>query len=272
LLYRLAALALLIYLSYFLTSHLGNPLAGLGLDASLNATERSFFSFLSSLAAGGEESLTYKEPSLWLALSATASTLAVLVPSFALSALSAAAWAYLVGFSCPRPVRALAFVPDYLYAALLYVASWHLPWPSPLPGTGPSKAAEYALVVFISQFPKALQVMADELSSRDELREAELLWRAVGLPERSVRAKVMRTLAPQLVSGIATLLVLSFERSVVVEPLIGYVGIGYLASTSVVEADARLAAASFVVVSAVSVAILSLASLVERALSQGLDV
>ena len=271
--YRALSFLFILVLAYVISTHVGNPFAGLGSSGELTGKSKEyllnetgfkgFLDYLKKLLSGGGLSLSYRQPSLLLASSFAVSTLLALVPSFALSAVLAAAWVYLFGFACPKPLRALAFVPEYLYALALSLASWYLLWPSPLPGSGPSKVLEYSIVIFLSDFPKLVQALADLLGGREEFREMKAFWKAVGLSERGVRLKVMRTMRAQVISTVFTFMALSLERSVFVEPMIGFTGLGYLLFNSVTKADVTLAASSFILLSALSISILSVASLLE---------
>jgi len=271
---RVLSIFFVLFLAYYVSKHLGNPYAGLGSTGELLGKSKeelektsgtgSFLEYLRSLILGKDVSLSYREPSLHLSLAFAGNTLLVLVPSFALAFSLALLWLYFVGLNCPKPLRALAFVPEYLYAVFFSLASWYLLWPSPLPGTGLSKALEYSFIVLLSEFPRLVHALSDTISERKEFDDVVLLWRAISLSERSVRWKVVSSMRKQVIATALTFLALSWERSAFVEPIIGFTGLGYALFNSVVRADVPLAAASFLVFYIISLVVVTISSILER--------
>ncbi len=260
---------------------LGNPLAGLGESGALppKAVEsiervyglrepplRGLLGFLYSLLHGrGGPSLYYGGANaLGLALTGLWRTLAVMLPAAGAAAVAAAAWSIAIGFEPPGPVRALSFVPGYFYAVAATVSSWLLGWPPPLPCSCLSKAVAYFLVVFIALWPRMLHTLSGLL--RDALGELSgyaATARAVGLGERRLRARLVRAVAAPFAAQAALLAGMVLERSAVLEPLLGYTGLGRLLYSAVANADPVLAATAFTVLGSVAYLVASLGRLLE---------
>ncbi len=260
---------------------LGNPLAGLGESGALppKAVEsiervyglrepplRGLLGFLCSLLHGrGGPSLYYGgADALGLALGGLWRTLAVMLPAAGAAAVAAAAWSIVIGFEPPGPVRALSFVPGYFYAVAVAVSSWLLGWPPPLPCSCLSKAVAYFLVVFIALWPRMLHTLSGLL--RDALGELSgyaAAARAVGLGERRLRARLVRAVAAPFAAQAALLAGMVLERSAVLEPLLGYTGLGGLLYSAVANADPVLAATAFTVLGSAAYLVASLGRLLE---------
>ncbi len=259
---RLVSLLFLVLLSLLIVNNLGNPLAGLGSTGSLQGKALKALEELASPLSG--RSLLYGEPTWRLALTYALNTLEAVLPSFALAFVLAYLSAALDFF--PPALRFLAFVPEYLYAALLWLSSWYLLWPPPLPGSGPSKLLCYSLVVVLAEYPRLLLSIKETLDSAEWLRDVSVFWKAVGLSELGVRLKLLRSVAPEVSSTALTFLALSLERSAFVEPMLSFTGVGYLLFKAVTNDDPPLALASFLTVSFISFTFISSASMARKLL------
>ena len=260
---------------------LGNPFAGLGAEQGLTPSEEEalrhiygldkglpegFAGFLTGFLHGDTgPSLLYGKPALGLALAALPWTLLGVATGFAAAYAAAAAWVVVAGPRVPGPVRSLSFIPGYFYAALLLLASWRLGWPPPLPGHGAAKLAAYALVVWLAAWPRLLHGLADTLQGlgAEHTQLAQAL-RAMGLPEHRVNKHLLRVALAPYTAYAATMLGMLLERSAVLEPLLGYTGLGYLLYRSAANADPVLAATSFTLIGAAAYAAVAAGRLAEK--------
>ena len=283
---RLAAGAVTVAAVAYLAARLGlgNPLAGLGAEEALGprAAEelRRLYGLDKPLLQGLAEwlhgllhgdtgrSIVYGgAPALQLSITALPRTLIPLLAGYTLALLAAAAWLIARGPRVPRPLRAAAFTPGYFYAILLALSSWWLGWPPPLPGAGPGKAAAYAAVVFAAAWPRLLHASAGLLEDPGpELREYTTALQAVGVPEHRIRLHLLRATAAPLAAYASTMLGMLLERSAILEPLLGYTGLGRLLYTAVTSADPVLAATAFTLLGTVSVLLVEAGRLAETLL------
>ena len=283
---RLAAGVLAVAAAAYLAARLGlgNPLAGLGAEEALGpgATGelrrlygldrpplRGLASWLGGLLRGDAgRSIVYGgAPALQLSLAALPRTLAPLLAGYTLALLAAVAWLTFHGPRVPRVLRGAAFLPGYFYAILLSLSSWLLGWPPPLPGSGPSKAAAYALVVFAAVWPRLLHASTGILEDPGpELQGYTTALRAMGLPEHRIRLHLLRAAAAPLAAYTSTVLGMLLERSAILEPLLGYTGIGSLLYTATTNADPVLAATAFTLLGTVSTLLVEAGRLTEQLL------
>jgi len=277
----LLLVSLVVYVSARLS--LGNPFAGLGAEQGLTPSEEKalrriygldkgllegFAGFLRGLIRGDTgPSLLYGEPALGLALAALPWALLGIATGFAAAYATAAAWVVAAGPRVPGPVRSLSFIPGYFYAALLLLASWRLGWPPPLPGHGEEKLVAYVIVVWLALWPRLLHGLADMIQGLGE-EHAQLAQalRAIGLPEHRVNMHLLRVALAPYTAYAATMLGMVLERSAVLEPLLGYTGIGYLLYRGAAGADPVLAATSFTLIGAVAYTVVALGRLAESRL------
>jgi len=254
---KVITLIISVLIAALVSGNLGNPGAGLGSSEELEVPE-----------ALASRSLTYGLDPWDVASVALRNTVTVVVIAVGASVLLGSL-CYL-RFGKRASFEALAYVPEYVYALLLYLLSWRFPWPSPLPGADPSKAAEYALVIIMSECPKVAYVVSEGVEGREELKGVRLFWKAVGLDERGVRSKLLLASKWLLLAQFFNLTSLVLERSVLVEPLVGYWGVGEALCKAVTEADPQLAFSSFLAVAVSVIALNALGeALVRRRLALG---
>ncbi len=260
---------------------LGNPFAGLGSKGYLSKSqvkelERAFgiegglggfLRFLLSFLRGGPPSLLYGKPSLILFLSYAYPSFIILTLSFLASVIVSILIALMTGFKGNKLISLMAFVPEYFYAALFFLSSWTLGWPSPLPTLDLSKALAYSLTVFFVECPKLLHGLAGSFEdSKKQLEESLMLLKALGLPKVKQNLAILKFLLPSFASLSLYSFAMLIERSVLIEPFIGFPGMGNLLYTSVVNADITLAATSFLAIGVMAIAVASFSSFVEKAL------
>jgi peptide/nickel transport system permease protein len=262
---------------------LGNPFAGLGSTGSLppetvEALRRVYgldkpvlqglLGFLASLARGSTgPSIVYGRPALAVAAEYLPWTLAAVSLGALAAAAGAVAWVIVAGPRVPRLLRMASFVPGYFYAVLLMLASWRLGWPSPLPSHGVEKTAVYALVVFAAAWPRLLHSAAGLAAGLGhELGGYLSALRAMGVPGRRANIHLLRLMAAPLSAYFFMLFAGVLERSVILEPLIGYAGLGRLLYEAVTSADPVLAAAAFTLLGGAAFMLVSAGRLLESLL------
>jgi oligopeptide transport system permease protein len=277
----LVAITVVAYMSARLG--LGNPFTGLGASQGLDpATEaalrriygldkpplQGLLGFLSSLARGSTgPSLVYGESALRIALGYLPWTLAGVAAGFTLALLATATWMALLGPKVPRPIRSLSFIPGYFYAVILFLSAWWLGWPHPLPSHDAEKMAAYVLVVFLASWPRLLHALAGIVDDAGaELQGYILALRAMGSPEHRVNRRLLRTVAAPFAAYAAMLLAMMLERSVILEPLLGYNGLGRLLYEAATSADPILAATAFTLIGLTAYTIVFLGRLLETML------
>lgn len=243
---------------------LGNPFAGLGEEGQLNSTVElelsriygldtppliGLFRFLRGLATGDTgRSMFYGYPAFQLTMHYALWTLTAVTIGFAMSLLFTILWFLYVGPGAGPTFfyRKLSFIPGYIYAVPVVLATWYTGWPSPLPGVTLGKMAVYALIVFLaasSRLIHGLMGMVEDQSIR--LDDYKLFLQAIGFPDSSVNWKVLRIVLPSFTAYSTALMGSILERSVVLEPLIGYTGVGMIVYEGVLNADPILAATAF---------------------------
>ena len=281
LLLGLLVVAVLAYVSA--RAGLGNPFTGLGASQGLGPEEEKalkhiygldkplgegLLGFLAGLLrADTGPSILYNKPAFSLALGALPWTLLGIGAGFLAAYATAAAWIIALGPRIPRPIRALSFIPGYFYAVLLLLSSWWLGWPPPLPGHGAEKLAAYILVVWLALWPRLLHGLAGIVEDPGlELGQVLQALRAIGAPEHRVNAKLLRTVLAPYTAYAATMLGMVLERSAILEPLLGYTGLGLMLYRGVASADPVLAATAFTLIGAVAYLVVVAGRLAERAL------
>ncbi len=245
-------------------SALGNPFIGLGVQEQLSpAVEKELvkiyglneslalgsLGFLSGLFKGTTgQSIVYNSPAFSIAVYSILWTLLAILPGFLLGFLASMLWFTLYGSNNPATaiIRRLSFIPGYIYAVIIAVSSWLIGWPSPLPSTSTSKIIAYTLVIFLVAWTRLLHGLIGIVDdSINELSGYTQALRAMAYPEYKINQKLIRVVMPSYSAYATTLLGMTLERSVILEPLIGYVGIGMILYRSVIMADPVLAATAF---------------------------
>ena len=272
----LVSFVILSLVTFIIAKGLGNPFAGLGSRGYLSSSQveelkKSFhlnenpLDFLASLLHGGPPSLMYGKPSLTLFLSYALTSFSVLVPSFSLAFIASALTALVTDFKGNKVLNSLAYVPEYLYAALLFLSSWTLGWPNPLPSFDPSKALAYGIIVFLVEFPKLLQGLIGLYEDSERYLEEPLkLLKAAGLPKVRRNLAILKFLMIPFISLSLYSFVMLAERSVLIEPFISFPGMGDLLYNAVVNADITLATTSFLAIGLIAIITANIASLVEK--------
>jgi ABC-type dipeptide/oligopeptide/nickel transport system permease component len=262
---------------------LGNPFAGLGASQGLDPVTETVLRriygldkpplegllyFLSSLARGSTgPSLVYGKPALRIALDYLPWTLLGIASGFMLALLATVTWIIVIGPKVPRPIRSLSFIPGYFYAAILLLSAWWLGWPHPLPSHDAEKVSAYSLIVFMASWPRLLHALAGILSDPGaELKGYVSALRAMGASEHRVNKHLLRTVAAPFTAYMLMLLAMILERSAIIEPLIGYTGLGHLLYEAVVSADPILAATVFTTIGVISYTIVFLGRFLENIL------
>ncbi|UXD22704.1 hypothetical protein IPA_07485 [Ignicoccus pacificus DSM 13166] len=241
---------------------LGNPFSTLGANGFLNKTQieelKKVYSgnlraLLSQLLKGGPPSFLYSSPSILLSLEGLASTLLPLGLGYSLAMAFSIAWLIFIGPKVPKAIRSASFIPEFIYAIPLALTSWSFGWPPPLLGTSFQKALAYSLVILLGEWPKLVYGFSGLVEDqRGVLRDTTLLLKAIGLSDFKIRVKELRVLLPSLTSFSITNFVNALERSVFVEPLISYMGIGYLLFSAVTGGDPPLASSAFLIIATLS--------------------
>jgi len=282
----LLLIAVLAYVSA--RAGLGNPFTGLGAEQGLGPEElrvlrhvygldepvpRGLLSFIYGvLRADTGPSILYNKPAFALAEEALPWTLLGIGAGFLAAYASAALWVVLLGPGVPRPVRGLSFLPGYFYAVLMLLSSWWLGWPPALPGHGAEKLAAYVLVVWLALWPRLLHGLAGIVEDPGlELASVTQAMRAIGAPEHRVNARLLRTVLAPYTAYAATMLGMVLERSAILEPLLGYTGLGLLLYRGVASADPVLAATAFTLLGAIAYLVVVAGRLAERLLDPRLS-
>ncbi len=260
----LLAALVVVYLAVRLAA--GNPLAALGAEGSVSgraaeALERllglrggllgGLAWFLGGLARGSlGPSLVYGVDALRLAASRLPYTLA---PVAAGAAAGYALYALLYGVAgeaAARLLRPLAYTPGFIIALPAYISAYSVGFPSPLPGVDAAKALVYAAVAAAVTSSRLLHVHRASPSLR-------LRYAALGASRFTERLREVRAEAAHTLVYLGVLAARLVERSIFIEPILGYTGLGYLALRAVLEGDVPLAAAALSLETMASAAILA---------------
>ena len=264
---------------------LGNPFVRLGEEEQLSTlVEKQLsqiygldksplsgsLSFLRELLHGNTgQSIIYNTPAFQLAAYSTLWTLAAVVTGFTLALLFSIAWFIFIGpeSRVTSLYRKLSFIPGYIYAIPVILSTWLTGWPTPLPSASPDKITAYAAIVFIAASTRLLHglIGMTEDSSR-ELDDYKRALQAIGAPDRHINRRVLRVILPTYTGYSTTLLGTILERSVIIEPLIGYTGAGMILYNSVLNTDPILAATTFTIIGSIGYLTVALGRALEPAL------
>ncbi|BES82759.1 ABC transporter permease [Pyrodictium abyssi] len=249
---------------------LGDPFAGLGAEAALDPVAKEkleslyglgkglvtgYFAFLCFLLCGNAPpSIKYGIPATDLAVKALPYTLVPVLLGVAGAVLLAIAWSLIYGFHVPGYIRFLAFVPSFVYAVVFGLTSWYFGWPPPRVCTCLDKMTVYTLLVLVVSWPRILHMLEGVVETilYEHQGYVEVL-RAMGFREAQIRLHIMKIAAAPMAAYTAVHLAMVFERSAIIEPLLGYPGLGLMLYRAVLHADLPLATVAFAVIGFVGV-------------------
>ncbi len=263
----LDTLALLVALSIIYVSvrlAAGNPLAGLGAEAAVSGRAAkallenlgldkplpqgliSYLESLPSLSLG--YSLTYSQPVSSLVLAAAPATLTPILVGALLGLASYTLAAVTCGEKAARAAAPLAYTPGFILATPILLSAWATGVPDPLPSVDPLKATLYTGITALITATRLLHVYPPRGHPR---------YAAIGASVRLERLRGVRVTAAPLLGYWAALASRLLERSVFIEPLLAYNGLGLLALNAVLNADIPLALAALTIIAIVSYVLLA---------------
>ncbi len=241
----------------------GNPLAGLGAEATVTGPAAkalienlgldkpllqgllSYLASLPSLSLG--YSLVYTQPVSRLVLNAAPATLAPILAGAILGLAAYTLTAITGGEKAARAARPLAYTPGFIIATPILLSAWATGLPNPLPSVDPLKASIYAGIAALITTSRLLHVYPPRGHPR---------YAAIGASVRLERLRAIRATAAPLLEYWAALASRLLERSIFIEPLLAYNGLGLLALNAVLNADIPLALATLSTIAAASYTIL----------------
>ena len=247
-----ATLLALLVLYFAVRLSAGNPLAGLGAEGMVTGKAAEELRSLLGLNGGLLEGLTryleglvrgldlgysllYSElVSRLVANSLPYTLLPVALGSIGGYAVYILAYVAL-GERAHRVAAPLAYTPGFILSLPFALLEWETGRPSPLPGREPLKALFYSIIVCAVVSSRLLYTH----------RGGRLLrYAAIGAPVWYERLRVLRLEAPHSTVYAAVTAIEAMVEGIVVEPLLGYLGLGYLAYRAILESDIPLALAA----------------------------
>ncbi len=268
------SIMIILALSYSIARYgLGNPFGGLGSNGFLTEEQvkaleeayglkgdalTGFLNFLKSLFEGGPVSSIYSKASEEVLVKPFLLTLAV-ISLASLSSFLLVSASFLLRPESLKLIGAFAFVPEYLYAVLFLITAWNFGWPRPVASASLDKALAYFVIELLAISSRLAHLM-EELNAELEKRDFVEFWKAVGASEISIRKVKLSVALKAMLAFALTLVAEALERSVIIEYLIDFAGIGYFLFTSVVEVDVGLASTGFVMIAVPSYLLVKVAS------------
>ena len=259
---------LLLYVAVRLAA--GNPLAGLGAEGlvtgraaeelrSLLGLDRGILEgllyYLEGLLKGLDlgYSMLYSEPVSRLIVDSLPYTL-LPVALGSIGGYAAYILAYIVlGERVHRAVALLAYTPGFILSLPFALLEWGTGRPSPLPGREPLKMLFYCVIVSILVSSRLLYTH----------RGGSLLrYAAIGAPVWYERLRILRLETPHSVVYAAVVAIEALAESIIVEPLLGYLGLGYLAYRAILESDVPLALSTLTIYTLLASTMLAVSDMV----------
>ena len=261
-----ATLLALVLLYFAVRLSAGNPLAGLGAEGMVTGKAAEELRSLLGIDRGPLEgliryleglvrglnlgySLLYSEPVSRLVADSLPYTLLPIalgsIGGYALYTLAYIA----VGERARRLAAPLAYTPGFILTLPFALLEWETGRPSPLPGREPLKTLFYSVIVCIVVSTRLLYTH----------RGGSLLrYAAIGAPAWYERLRVLRLEAPHSTVYAAVTTIEAMAEGIIIEPLLGYLGLGYLAYRAILESDIPLALATLTTYTLVASAMLAL--------------
>ncbi len=142
----------------------------------------------------------------------------------------------------------LAYTPGFILSLPFALLEWETGRPSPLPGREFTKAVFYCVTVCIVVSSRLLYTHQSGYLLR---------YAAIGAPVWYERLRLLRLEAPHSIVYAAVMTIDALVEGIVIEPLIGYLGLGYLAYRAILESDVPLALATLATYTLLAAAILA---------------
>ena len=254
---------ILLYLAVRLSA--GNPLAGLGAEGMVTGRAAKELKELLGLNHGLLEGLAYYLAGLIRGLNLgysllysepvsrlVASSLPYTLLPITLGALGGYA-VYIVGYvalggRAHKLVAPLAYTPGFILSLPFALLEWETGHPSPLPGREPLKILFYGIIVCLLVSSRLLYTHRGTSLIR---------YAAIGAPFWYERLRILRLETPHSMVYAAALTIEALAESIVIEPLLGYLGLGYLTYRAILESDVPLALATLTTYALLASAILA---------------